>query len=99
MKFRKKPVVIEAVRILATDYNGIDWDGSPFSEAPDWLAAAVKDGTLSVLPSDRDYAMWQIKTLEGVMTAGPDDWIIRGVKGEIYPCRDDIFQMTYEPVP
>lgn len=37
-----------------------------------------------------------IHTLEGWMTAGPGDWIIRGIKGEYYPCKDDIFQATYE---
>ena len=40
----------------------------------------------------------QIATLEGVMTANPNDWIIQGVKGEIYPCKPDIFQATYEAV-
>lgn len=40
----------------------------------------------------------QIMTLEGVVTAQLGDWVIKGVMGEFYPCRDDIFQMTYEPV-
>ncbi|WP_148310195.1 hypothetical protein [Nocardia otitidiscaviarum] len=40
----------------------------------------------------------QIPTLEGVMTANVGDWVIRGVKGEFYPCRDDIFRETYEQV-
>ena len=40
----------------------------------------------------------QIATLEGVMTVSPGDWVIKGVKGELYPCKDDIFQMTYEKV-
>lgn len=40
----------------------------------------------------------QIKTLEGVMTADKGDWIIKGVKGEFYPCKPDIFEATYEPV-
>jgi hypothetical protein len=40
----------------------------------------------------------QIDTLEGVMTAISGDWIITGVKGEKYPCKDDIFRMTYEPL-
>ena len=39
-----------------------------------------------------------IGTLEGVMHAGPGDWIVRGVRGELYPVRDDIFEATYEPV-
>jgi hypothetical protein len=38
-----------------------------------------------------------ISTLEGTLVASNGDWIIRGVKGELYPCRDDIFKMTYEP--
>ncbi|MDR1080852.1 MAG: hypothetical protein LBQ79_07775 [Deltaproteobacteria bacterium] len=41
--------------------------------------------------------MLRIRTLEGVMAAKPGDWIIRGVNGEFYPCRDDIFRKTYEP--
>jgi len=41
----------------------------------------------------------RIETLEGVMTAQPGDWIITGVEGERYPCRDSIFRVTYEPVP
>lgn len=39
-----------------------------------------------------------IPTLEGTMRAGVGDWIIRGIKGELYPCKDDIFRATYEPV-
>lgn len=103
MKFRKKPVVIEAVEVTAADYNPryIDspWDGCPFSEIPpEWLCKAVDDGT--VTPHNRggsDYAQWDIKTLEGTMTAQPGDYIIRGIKGELYPCRGDIFEATYEP--
>ncbi len=40
----------------------------------------------------------QVETLEGAMTVNPGDWVIKGVKGELYPCKDDIFQMTYEKV-
>lgn len=46
----------------------------------------------------RTYKEIQISTLEGVMTAKPGDWVIRGVKEEIYPCKDSIFRETYEPV-
>jgi hypothetical protein len=59
MKFRKKPVIVDAVQ----------------------TAVEVK-----------------IVTLEGTMTASPGDWIITGVKGEQYPCKQDIFEMTYEQV-
>lgn len=96
--FRKKPVVIEAVQVLAADWNGAEWDGSPFSSVPSWLQEAMRDGKLTPdTPNCTDYAEWRIKTLEGEMLATPGDWIIQGVKGEIYPCKPDIFAMTYEP--
>ena len=104
-KYRKKPVVIEAVRVTAADYNPAleqPWDGSPFSidaGLPVWLIEAVDDGR--IIPHTRnatDYAQWDIATSEGTMTAQPGDWIIRGVKGELYPCKPDIFELTYEAV-
>lgn len=86
-KFRKKPVVIEAFRF------GVD--------APDrWFKDAVDAGHAKVVtpvPGDGDqYAA--LITLEGTMTAYRGDWIIRGVKGELYPCKPDIFAATYEAV-
>lgn len=81
-KYRKKPVVIEA------------WQWRPFAKGndiPHWLIMA--DYELD--PSNNTLF---IKTLEGTMRADPDDWIIKGVKGEIYPCKPDIFAATYEPV-
>lgn len=102
-QYRKKPVVIDAVQVTAADFNGHDWDGTPFTEFPEWLKSACKSGEVSVYPSDRDYALWQIKTLEdgpngeAKHIAEPGDWIIRGVKGELYPCKPDIFEATYEP--
>lgn len=88
-KFRKKPVVIEAFK-----WTG-DWEQE---EDPEWCVDAMKDGTVSI---DRrlNGSIWlRINTLEGVMFAARGDWIIRGVKGEIYPCKPDIFEATYEPV-
>lgn len=101
-KFRKKPVVIEAVQVKAADFNGSSFDGSPFSEMPEWLEQALLGGEISVHTADRDYALWQIKTLEdgpngeAKHIAEPGDWIIRGIKGELYPCKPDIFEVTYE---
>lgn len=81
MKYRKKPVVIEAWQ----------WDGvATHSERPDWL----QDHRVT---ADHNEQTLKIATLEGVMTAASGDWIIRGVKGEIYPCKPDIFAATYEP--
>lgn len=81
-QFRKKPVVIEAFQ-WKTGYD-----------APQWFLEARENGT--TVP-DREGGC-AIKTLEGIMRADPGDWIIRGVKGEIYPCKPDIFAATYDPV-
>lgn len=103
-RFRKKPVEIEAVQVKATDCNLAlplpqMFDGCPFSEVPAWLSEAFDKGIL--VPHNRgstDYAQWDIKTLEGTMSAGPGDWVIRGIKGELYFCKPDIFAETYDPV-
>lgn len=81
-RFRKKPVVIEAMR----------FDGTERSQA-----AIVNwgDGRISGWFDDR-YCL-EIRTLEGTMRADVGDWIIRGVQGEFYPCKPDIFEATYEP--
>ena len=57
-----------------------------------WLFDALKSGVVI------DNRGLTIKTLEGEMKASPGDWIIKGVKGEIYPCKNDIFEATYEKV-
>lgn len=82
-KFRKKRVVVEAVH----------WDGKQFSEVPKWLGKAMREFEVFM-----EGKFVKIKTLEGLMTANPDDWIIRGVNGELYPCKNEIFQKTYESV-
>ena len=83
MKFIKKRVVIEAVH----------WNGIRVSETPKWILEALNSGVL-VRFGDKV----QVRTLEGVMTASPGDYIIRGVDGELYPCKPDIFEKTYEKV-
>lgn len=84
-KFRKKPVVIEAVQ----------WTGCASQLLLDM--ATTEDRELSVVSIGATGDQLHIKTLEGVMVASPGDWIIRGVKGELYPCKPDIFEATYEP--
>lgn len=78
MKYRKKPVVIEAVQ----------WVGDNLSEIQSFYKAP------GILVGDTI----KIVTLEGVMTANKGDWIIKGVRGEYYPCKPDIFAATYELV-
>lgn len=70
----------------------------PISELPDWLADAIEKEIVIIVASDTDYAQWNIKTLEGVMLATPDDYIIQGIYGELYPCKKDIFEKTYDKV-
>jgi hypothetical protein len=83
MKFRKKPIVIEAVQ-----FKG---DAASVAEISQLCGA---EGCFS----NRDFDFLQIVTLEGTMRADINDWIIKGVKGEVYPCKPDIFAATYEPV-
>ena len=78
--FRKKPVVIEAVR----------WDGANVDEV---LGFILPNGEAIRAPGNGII----ITTLEGQMRADPGDWIIKGVKGEFYPCKPDIFDITYSP--
>lgn len=77
-KFRKKPVVIEAMQFFGSSYDTLEeFVGGN---------AQFRDGELI------------IATLEGALRAAPMDWIIKGVKGEFYPCKPDIFDATYDPV-
>lgn len=84
MKFRKKPVVIEAKMFDGSINSGI--------EITRWINDNGGDAT-----AGSKFGV-KIKTLEGDHTASPGDWIIQGVKGEFYPCKPDIFEMTYEKV-
>lgn len=94
-RFRKKPVEIEAFRYTPRGPGA----GRYFNDMPKWLEAAyecdiVSNVTSDTHPEDR----LKIKTLEGNMYANIGDWIIQGVKGELYPCKPDIFEATYEEV-
>ena len=102
-RWRKKPVVIEAMRWDGTRQS-IDaicrWanDYRPVEEDP-WITYVYTGGLDDVgqilTATAGDYVL--IDTLEGLMRAEPGDWIIKGVKGEFYPCKSDIFEATYEP--
>lgn len=82
MKFRKKPVEIEA----------LVWNNN-FDEIFHFMDA---DNNLGIVGFTGD--VLQVRTLEGIMDAQPGDYIIKGVKGEFYPCKPDIFAMTYDAV-
>ena len=88
-KYTKKPVVIEAVI-----YHGLDTKKmtNAFSERPQWLADAISN---RIIEYDIQEGL-VIRTLEGNMLVSDEDYIIKGVKGEIYPCKPDIFEMSYD---
>ena len=95
-KYRKKPVVIEAMQWDGTSGGAgpvIDWILSSGTRSARYHEHLMDDGFGNEFP--RPYLM--IDTLEGTMSANAGDWIIRGVQGEFYPCKPDIFAATYEP--
>lgn len=88
MKFKKKPVVIEATQWFK---HG---DHPKVEQFPFGMAYIKEEGRPDFDPLDRGW----IKTLEGGHEVTPGDWIITGIAGEHYPCKPDIFEATYEPV-
>ena len=84
-RYRKKPVVIDAYQLPDAG-----------EDIPDSFHTWCEAVGFSAFESDRDEGML-IQTLEGVMRADPGDWIIKGVAGEFYPCKPEIFAATYEP--
>ena len=91
MKYRKKPIVIEALQWTGSNYAALREWGAPVTILPEsnrpGRGEALIIGTLEDGPN-----------CEAVHIADPQDWIIKGIKGEFYPCKPDIFTATYEPV-
>ena len=86
MKYRKKPVVVEAVQFTRDNLEQIV--NFTKGKAADMVAPKHKEGKYRC----------SVNTLEGIMQATEGDYIIKGVKGEFYPCKPEIFDMTYEVV-
>lgn len=91
--FKKKPVIIEAIQWNGnSNRNEIEsFVGKPFK-------ATLESETAYLAGKGAPLFSITISTLEGDMKAMPYDWIIKGVNGEFYPCKPDIFEKTYEPV-
>ncbi|QNO01214.1 hypothetical protein [Lactobacillus phage Lbab1] len=88
MRYKKKPVVIEAV-------NFYGFTDPMFSERPSWLEEAFKNDIVFI----KEYnGKLGIHTLEGLMEASEGDYIVKGVDGELYACKPGIFKKTYEVV-
>lgn len=87
-KFLKKPVIIEAKQ-----FNNVD----DYLKIVAWMK---EYGNTSAIANEVEYRtpIMLIPTLEGTMSASPGDWIIRGIKGEFYPCKPDIFEQIYEEI-
>ncbi len=96
MKYRKKPVVVEAFQMtLDRRTDNSEW--------PEWLHAAwnadsSEPGSVHCSVPGSELCLLNVVTLEGVMRVEFNDYIIQGVQGELYPCKPDIFEATYEVV-
>lgn len=89
MKYRKKPVIIEAVQLTKKTLN---------PDVVGFIGEEVNYPECKIGGIDPSDGKFKIKTLEGDMVAEIGDYIIKGIKGEFYPCKPDIFEATYEPV-
>ena len=95
-KYRKKPVVIEAFQMTGERRrSNVDW--------PEWLHLAWQKergevGAVSPFVPSTSERCLLVRTPAGEVVVAFDDWIIQGVQGELYPCKDSIFQATYDPV-
>ena len=96
-RFRKKPIVIEAFQMTkerrASNFDWPNWLHQAWQKDPSEGSVWAED-----YPNSDGTDRLCIGTLEGVYIVSWDDWIIQGVKDEIYACKPDIFEMTYEPV-
>jgi len=88
--YRKKSVIVEAFK----------WTGDQNqTEDPEWIVEAIRKGIVTFAPAGGIGTTFvYIQTPEGIMSAAPGSYIIKGIKGEIYPCQPDIFEQTYELV-
>lgn len=90
MKFRKKPVVIEAVQWTGNNLREVIAFTGIHMSAREWTWQEFEEVVVN--------KGLKIFTLEGPLKAAVGDWVIKGVKGECYPCKPDVFEQTYEPV-
>jgi hypothetical protein len=87
--FTKKPVTIEA--------RQFDGTGESVDEITRWMQHSGSDRSAFMAPDPNVGTIFVIPTLKGDHRVNPGDWIIKGVKGEFYPCKPDIFEQTYNP--
>lgn len=97
MRYKKKPIVVEAVQFINCYVRAIE---ECFNEVPKWLHEAFEEQVIYRIPriDIESQSFLRISTIEGNMDLTQGNWLIKGVKGELYPCNDEIFRMTYEEV-
>lgn len=97
-KFRKKPVVVEAVKVadVLAAMQALAPDARWASCLPEWVHLGWTEHRLNFAGSDENTL--SVLTINGAVWAERDEWLIQGVHGELYPCRASIFAATYEPV-
>lgn len=89
MKYRKKPIIVDAVKMLSCG----------FAETPEWVTNALSENRIyysNVFNTNCIKDGFIVQTLEGNMKGNIGDYLIKGVDGELYPCKGDIFRKTYE---
>jgi hypothetical protein len=93
-RYRKRPVIVEAVRFPMAEYadNPLALEEDP----PEWFQKALAQEIIKPEFRSEDYWYLRIKTLKGEILASPGDFILCGIKGEIYSCKPDIFSLMYE---
>ena len=93
-KYRKKPVVVEAIKYCGDNLEDVLAFTGKHPRWDEWFASFDEYAAHVA----NDHQMFKILTLEGTMKAMPGDWVIKGVQGEFYPCKPEIFEKTYEKV-
>jgi len=96
VKYRKKPIVVEAQQAHFPPVNAPDGSQQFHSDELGTLPFVVQGALYSILNAHAGAGRVELETLEGWHTVTPGDWIIKGIKGEFYPCNPEIFDLTYE---
>jgi hypothetical protein len=94
MKYRKKPIIVDAFQWFRAHYSK-EHSFTDKKDFPEWFDKAKKNGIVW-FTNIGSIEYMEIKTLEGTILARNGDYIIKGIRGEIYPCKPKIFEATYE---
>lgn len=86
-------------RSISVEKEAFQWTGDEHqTEEPQWIVDAIKNKKVTFIHTGSPVVKLLIHTLEGTMTADRGDYIIQGLQGELYPCKPDIFEKSYEKI-